>query len=148
VNSGLPLNVTTTGVDPAGVGVVFGSSVSGGRPDRVGEPNANNPNYAIHTRQHWFNVNAFSAVPAGQYRGGNAQRNQVEGPGWWRADVGLFKNVNIAEKLHLQLRGEAFNVFNNVNFGTPNATLNSPIFGTITTAANPRIMEFALKYLF
>jgi len=115
VNSGLPLNPTTTGLDPAGVGVVFGSSAASGRPDRIADPNTDSAAYPIHTRQHWFNVNAFAAVPAGQIRGGNAQRNTVEGPGWWRADVGLFKNLTLYDRLHIQVRGEGYNIFNHTN---------------------------------
>ena len=115
-NTGLPLNVTTSGLDPAGVGVISTSSVSSGRPDRVGDPNsASTASGPIHNRLHWFNINAFSAVPAGQIRGGNAQRNVVQGPGWWRVDTGLFKNLNLGEHVHMQFRGEAFNLFNHTN---------------------------------
>ncbi len=160
-NSGLPLNVTTTGLDPAGVGVVFGSSVSSGRPDRTGNPNADNAAYAIHTRQHWFNINAFSAVPAGQVRGGNAQRNVVEGPGWWRADLGLFKNVTFHDRLHLQLRGEAYNVFNHTNPDTVTSasivngynaatgvTSYSSTAGNITGYRDKRILQLGAKIVF
>ncbi len=160
VNSGLPLNATTTGLDPAGVGFL-GSSAAGGRPDQVANPNADNPGYKIHTRQHWFNVNAFTAVPAGQLRGGNEQRNIIEGPGWWRADLGLFKNVNFTERLHMQLRGEAYNVFNHtnpdaitsgsiVNGYNPvtNVTSYSSTAGNITNYRDKRILQLGAKLVF
>jgi hypothetical protein len=153
-NTGLPLNVTTTGLDPAGVGVVFGSSVSSGRADRVGDPNQGSANNPIHNRQHWFNINAFSAVPAGQVRGGNAQRNVVQGPGWWRVDTGLFKNVNITESMHLQFRGEAFNLFNHTNpDGISTASLisasgYSSTAGNITSYRDKRILQLGAKFVF
>ncbi|HEU4636064.1 MAG TPA: TonB-dependent receptor, partial [Edaphobacter sp.] len=153
-NTGLPLNVTTSGLDPAGVGVVLGSSASSGRPDRVGDPNQGSPDNPIHNRRHWFNVNAFSAVPAGQVRGGNAQRNVVEGPGWWRADAGLFKNLNITESMHLQFRGEAFNLFNHTNpdgvstAGLISASGYSSSAGNITSYRDKRILQLGAKFIF
>lgn len=153
-NTGLPLNVTTTGLDPAGVGVVSSSSVSSGRPDRVGDPNQGSANNPIHNRQHWFNINAFSAVPSGQIRGGNAQRNVVQGPGWWRVDTGLFKNVNIAESMHLQFRGEAFNLFNHTNAdGISTSSLissngYSSTAGNITSYRDKRILQLGAKFVF
>lgn len=153
-NTGLPLNVTTSGLDPAGVGVVLGSSVSSGRPDRVGDPNQGTPDNPIHNRQHWFNVNAFRAVPAGQVRDGNAQRNVVQGPGWWRADAGLFKNLNITESMHLQFRGEAFNLFNHTNpDGVSTASListngYSSTAGNITSYRDKRILQLGAKFIF
>jgi outer membrane receptor protein involved in Fe transport len=160
VNSGLPLNVTSSSLDPAGVGFL-GSSAAGGRPDRIGNPNADNPAYPIHTRQHWFNVGAFAAVPAGQIRGGNAQRNIVEGPGWWRADAGVFKNVTIFDRVHLQLRGEAYNVFNHTNpdgvastsivngyNASTNVTSYSSTAGNITSYRDKRILQLGAKVVF
>lgn len=153
-NTGLPLNVTTTGLDPAGVGVVFGSSVSSGRPDRIGDPNQGTPGNPIHNRQHWFNINAFTAVPTGQVRGGNAQRNVVQGPGWWRVDTGLFKNLNITESMHIQFRGEAFNLFNHTNpDGISTASMisasgYSASAGNITSYRDKRILQLGAKFIF
>jgi hypothetical protein len=159
VNSGLPLNATTSGLDPAGVGFL-GSSAAGGRPDRVANPNADNPNYKIHTRQHWFNVAAFTAVPAGQFRGGNEQRNIIEGPGWWRADAGLFKNITVLDRLHLQLRGEAYNVFNHTNpdgvnvasivtgLSSTGVTAYSTTAGNISSYRDKRILQLGAKIVF
>ena len=49
----------------------------------------------------------------------------------------------------LQFRAEAFNAFNNVNFGLPDFYLTDPTFGQITyTSKDPRIVQFALKLLF
>jgi hypothetical protein len=154
-NSGLPLNVTTSGLDPAGVGVVLTSSVSGGRPDRIDDPNHTTTNSGpIHNRLHWFNINAFTAVPSNQIRGGNAQRNVVQGPGWWRVDTGLFKNVNITEAIHLQFRGEAFNLFNHTNPDTISSTSLISASGFSSTAGNitgyrdKRILQLGAKLVF
>lgn len=154
-NTGLPLNVTTSGLDPAGVGVVLGSSVSSGRPDRIGDPNHTSATSGpIHTRLHWFNTNAFAPVPTGQIRGGNAQRNVVQGPGWWRVDTGLFKNLNITEQVHLQFRGEAFNLFNRTNpdgistSGLISASGFSSTAGNITSYRDKRILQLGAKLVF
>lgn len=153
-NTGLPLNVTTSGLDPGGVGVVSSSSISSGRPDRVGDPNQGTAGNPIHNRLHWFNINAFSAVPAGQIRGGNAQRNVVQGPGWWRIDTGLFKNLNITEHAHLQFRGEAFNLFNHTNPDTIStaslisASGFSSTAGNITGYRDKRILQLGAKFIF
>jgi hypothetical protein len=153
-NTGLPLNVTTSGLDPAGVGVVSSTSVSGGRPDQVADPNRSTPTTPIHNRLHWFNINAFTAVPNGQIRGGNAARNVVQGPGWWRVDTGLFKNVNFTEHVHLQLRGEAFNLFNHTNPDTINTGSLISTSGYSSTAGNisgyrdKRILQIGAKVIF
>lgn len=159
VNSGLPLNPTTSGLDPAGVGFL-GSSAAGGRPDQIADPN-NPGSYPIHNRTHWFNVNAFRAVPAGQFRGGNAQRNVIDGPGWWRADVGVFKNIRIFDRLQMQLRGEAYNVFNHTNpdgvttasivngyNATTDVTSYSATAGNVTSFRDKRIMQLGAKIIF
>jgi len=152
-NSGLPLNVTTSGLDPAGVGVVLGSSVSSGRPDRIGDPNSS-VGGPIHNRLHWFNINAFQAVPNGQVRGGNAARNTVNGPGWWRVDPGVFRNINFTERLHLQLRGEAPNVFNHTNpdtistGGLISGSGFSSTAGNILGYRDKRILQLGAKLIF
>ena len=162
-NSGLPLNVTTGTIDPAGVGVVFGSSASGGRPDRIGDPNSAStqggfplPN-GIHNRQRWYNPNVFAPVPAGQYRGGNNQRNDINGPGWWRADVGLFRNFRIVENVNLQLRGEAQNVLNHTNPDTISTggiiSSFTPLTaastaGNVTGFRDKRVIQLGAKLVF
>jgi hypothetical protein len=111
-------------------------------------------NGPIQNRLHWFNINAFQAVPAGQARGGNAERNVVPGPGWYRLDTGLFKPVNTGEHLHLQLRGEAFNLFNHTNpdtistSGLISASGYNSSAGNITGHRDKRILQLGAKLIF
>jgi hypothetical protein len=48
----------------------------------------------------------------------------------------------------LEIRAEAFNVFNRTNFGAPNSNRSNANFGTITTAFPARELQFAAKFLF
>ena len=52
------------------------------------------------------------------------------------------------EMQKVEFRAEAFNVLNNVIMMNPTFDLNSNLFGKVTAARDPRIMQFALKYLF
>ncbi len=79
---------------------------------------------------------------------GNAQRNSLEGPGTNNWDISLEKDTKLNERMTLQFRGEFFNAFNHPQFGSPNSTLNSGLFGVITSLRQPpREVQFGLKLL-
>ena len=95
----------------------------------------------------YFNPSAFAQPDLGTM--GNMRQYNIEGPGTWEWDMALSRIFQIRENQKLEFRAEAFNVTNSFIKGNPNTVLNSNIFGQInTTAADPRIMQFALKYSF
>ena len=97
--------------------------------------------------QDWFNLAEFSTPPLYTY--GNCGRDTLFGPGRWNWDQSLFKNFPIKERVNLQLRFDAFNVFNHPQFGQPNATIGSPQAGTITSiVGNPRQLQVAAHISF
>jgi hypothetical protein len=105
------------------------------------------------------NPNAFTAPASGL---GDAPRNFVRGFGAWQMDLAVRREFPIHERLRLQLRAEAFNLFNHPNFGYINSNFGQSTFGQSTgTLANslgilsplyqmggPRSMQFALKLIF
>jgi Carboxypeptidase regulatory-like domain/TonB dependent receptor/TonB-dependent Receptor Plug Domain len=107
-----------------------------------------------------INPGAFSAPPSGQM--GDAPRNFVRGFGSWQMDLAVRREFPIYERLKLQFRAEAFNVFNHPNFGFIDPFLGDPTFGQATSTLNsslgvlsplyqtggPRSMQFALKLVF
>ena len=64
-----------------------------------------------------INPNAFTAVSSGL---GDAPRNFARGFGAWQMDLAVRRDFPIHERLKLQFRAEAFNIFNHPNFGTIN----------------------------
>jgi hypothetical protein len=79
---------------------------------------------------------------------GNAGRGILRGPGIEQFDLSLFRTIRFTESFNLQLRAETFNVFNHVNYGNPNTSLGNALFGRITTARDPRIIQFGVKLNF
>jgi hypothetical protein len=89
---------------------------------------------------------------------------QVEGPGFHRLDLSLFKDIPISERFRLQFRAEFFNIANHPNFNAPNfggngvvaisnsGNYNSSTFGEIGSTRDapydPRQIQFALKLYF
>ena len=63
-------------------------------------------------------------------------------------DTGLSRTFNVREAQTVQFRWETFNVPNRLNANAPVTALNNANFGKILTAQDPRIMQFALKYVF
>ena len=103
----------------------------------------------------WLNINAF-AVPT-QATGicssvtlscGYGNAAQLRGPGLTNLDLGLTRRFQIREAQSVEFRVEAFNAPNHVNPQNPSAALNSQTFGKSSAAADPRIMQLALKYVF
>jgi hypothetical protein len=147
--SGQPFTVNING-DRANNGLgLFGY----GRPNLVGNPNLPGDQ---RTPERWFNTSAFVAQPTGSL--GTAGRNILEGPGTNLVDFSLLKNIPLGDRHRLQFRTEFFNLFNHPNFDFPErictviiadtpCSANAP-FGSITAARDPRILQFALKYLF
>jgi hypothetical protein len=132
--SGAPLTPTTTG-DLALTGL------SNQRPIIVSDPDLSN-----RTFDRWFNTDAFVANTPGTW--GNTPRGYLRGPAYRNVDMALSRNLAIGAEKHVELRIEAFNVFNRVQPGNPNVTFGNANFGRITTTEPPRIMQFAAKYSF
>ena len=81
---------------------------------------------------------------------GNAPRNSVRGPWFWQMDLVAAKDFElpIGTQTGLQVRFEAFNVLNRVNFRAPNANRSSGNYGTITGTFDARQMQLGIKLTF
>jgi hypothetical protein len=135
VQSGLPLAVTQATNNNAFAG--FGVQ----RPNRVGNPVLDNPSTAM-----WFNTAAFQTAP--QFALGTSSRNPVRGPGYRNMDLALIKNTKLQEKVNVEFRAEFFNFTNTPPLGAPAVVLGNAGFGSITSAGDPRIVQFAMKFTF
>jgi len=95
----------------------------------------------------WFNP-ACVVVPTDQSQPfGNSPRNNVRGPNFWQFDFAASKNVALGGQTRLQLRLEAFNLFNRVNFTPPAANRSNSTFGTITGTFDQRQLQLGVKVL-
>ena len=94
----------------------------------------------------YFNTSLFSNEQLGQF--GNSSRRFFHGPGLNNWNMALLKTTQITESKELQLRFEAFNLFNHAQFMNPTGEINSSTFGVVTSARDPRIMQVAAKFLF
>jgi hypothetical protein len=103
--------------------------------------------YGDRTPGNFFNPAAF-AQPALGTQLPNSGMGNVRGPGLWQFDLSLSRTFQVREMQKVEFRAEAFNVLNGFIMMNPTFDLNSNLFGKVTQARDPRIMQFALKYLF
>jgi hypothetical protein len=111
------------------------------RPNLVGDPDLDDPGADF-----WFNPAAFAFPAFGTF--GNAGRNILEGPGYANVNLGVIKHLPVGNRYRVQLRAEAFNLFNRVNLNLPDNFLGSPTFGQTLSAGSPRHLQFGVKLLF
>jgi hypothetical protein len=79
---------------------------------------------------------------------GNLGRVTLRLPAAWQFDMALARTFRFRETQSMEFRAEAYNVLNRFRPGIINTSLSSAQFGKIRTALDPRILQFALKYLF
>lgn len=168
--TGLPFTPTVSAFDASGLALIP-ALVAGARPNVTCDPNQG----GAQTVQQWFNTSCFQVTPISNTDPnfpianvvGNGGRGIVNGPPTRRVDLTLAKNFRFSERYRVQLRAEAFNVFNWTNFRALstvvwNATtrpVNMPIgtspggngsstFGQVTSYRDPRVLQFAAKVNF
>ena len=134
ISSGAPLTVTS-GTD------VALTSHANQRPNQLLADVYNDKSGTRH-----LNPAAFAVPAVGTM--GNVGVATVRGPKTWQFDASLSRTFQFGETRKIEVRAEAFNVTNSFRRGNPTLGLNSNTFGQITTALDPRIMQFALKYVF
>jgi Carboxypeptidase regulatory-like domain/TonB dependent receptor len=144
--TGLPVSLTEND-DNALIGAnavpVDVPNFSGGHVMADANPRHGNP---------YFDPTLFTNEALGQF--GTSRRRFFHGPGLNNFDMALSKSTKITESKELDLRFEAFNVFNHAQFSNPNSEINDGLpsqggtFGLVTSARDPRIMQVGAKFLF
>ncbi len=134
LESGRPLNISVPG-DPAGIGG------GGQRSNLVGDWHV-----LTHTSAKWFDTSAFKVADPGTL--GNFGRNVVIGPGMNNWDASLQKWFRVGERVKLQFRAEFFDAPNHLSFWDVGTTVTSNNFGQVTSATDPRILQFAIRLTF
>ena len=97
----------------------------------------------------YINTALFSLPALGT--AGNSARRPFYGPGMENFDIALIKITPLLDNKTLELRWETFNTFNHSQFfgpGAVNGNINSSSFGSVVSAAPPRLMQIAAKFMF
>ena len=138
LQSGAPLTILA-GTDRSQTGL------SGDRAVITGAPYGNSCNSAT-TCVNDLNISSFALPATGSF--GNVGKGLLVGPNLINLDAGFVKSIPVHEHVQVQLRLEFFNILNRANFNNPNSSVSGAGFGTILSAADPRIGQLALKAVF
>ena len=122
------------------------------RANLTGDPNLGSGRSREAKLNEWFNTAAFTTPVDSD---GNSGRNFLRGPGYADLDMALIKSFPLGirsagETQKIDFRAEAFNLANHPNFENPDTGIGdgAALFGHINAAQSPRILQFALKYMF
>jgi hypothetical protein len=97
------------------------------------------------SQKKWFNTAAFT-TPAGAY--GTASRNSIPGPGTVSNSMSLSKTVSMGDTRSMEVRANANNVFNTVQYAGVDTSVDSQTFGQVTSTGSMRSFSFSARYRF
>jgi len=147
-STGTPFSVIN-GVYGDSAGVADGTTAVGSYADRVGDPHGVPvcPGLADGTKGvALYNCSAFTQTQGLTF--GNSGRNSVTGPRRINFDMSVYKIFKPKEKINVQFRGEAFNIFNHTEWTGVNPYVSTDNFMYSTGAHMPRVLQFALRVTF
>jgi hypothetical protein len=136
--SGVPLRVT----QPSGI--------SNSRPDLIGDDPVLDD---YRDTRLYLDRSQFAAVPTSPITGatlrpGNANPGSIRGPGSWIVNASLVKGFRLRNDMRLEVRMDAFNAFNRVNYNNPNTNITSPDFGRLLGSQSPRTAQLGARLSF
>jgi hypothetical protein len=163
--SGAPLSLGTLGTGAFTPSTDITGGGDGWRPIMSGSPILPSDQRTV---DHWFNPAVFAppvlpGIALTNLAGvmqilalGNTPSSFARGPGLANFNLALFKNIAIRERVKATFRAEAYNAFNHTQFSTVNVApqwnatgvQTKPLFGKVTAARDPRILQFALRISF
>jgi outer membrane receptor protein involved in Fe transport len=108
----------------------------------------NPANFSTARANYLDNIASNDASQLPYFTYGSLPRNAFRGPGSVNLDIALAKKFPIRENASLEMRLDAFNVFNHTNFSNPDTTITDATFGQISNTAAPRILQVALHLRF
>ncbi len=94
----------------------------------------------------WFDTSAFQA-PA-SYTYGNAGRGILRGPSTLGLNTSLSRTFSLAERIRVQVRGEALSLLNHPNFRIPGDSMGLATFGIISSASGSRVIQLGVRLTF
>jgi len=147
VNSIVPGEMVTFTYAPTGAFQVSGIAqdfrgANNYRPNLTCDPYAPAGQQSI---TNWFNKDCVVMPTDPSQPFGNAPRNNVRGPKFWQVDLAASKIVSLGDRARVEVRIEAFNLFDRANFTAPNGNRSSGAFGTITSTYDPRQAQLGVK---
>jgi hypothetical protein len=142
--SGIFTAQSGTALDITMAGALLNTPGNTQRPDLIREPEILGN---VGGGQTWFDITAFAAPAANTF--GNLTRNGagVNAPAYYNLDASIVKKIPFGHRF-AEIRVDAFNVTNSLHPNGPNTTFGSATFGQITSAFDPRLVRFGLRFVF
>jgi hypothetical protein len=136
--SGVPLRVT----QPSGI--------SQSRPDLIGDdPTFDNYRETLlYLDRSQFGLVPTSPISGATLRAGTANPGLIRGPGSWIVNASIVKGFRLSSQMRLDVRLDAFNALNRVNYNNPNTNITSPDFGRILGSQQPRTAQLGARLSF
>jgi hypothetical protein len=154
LQSGFPVNLQDSNELSLVCSTTYAFYACPDRPDFVSTPHLLNPRASANHQ--WFDPASFTDNAVGTL--GNVSRGFLRGPGYWGTNFSIQKDTRITEKMNIQLRLEAYNVFNHANFANPDGDVASATFGQILnlrpfvnngpSPEGSRLVQLAAKFIF
>jgi hypothetical protein len=101
--------------------------------------------------QFWFDTTGFSILPANTRRANPWYYDNVTGPSFTNLDAGISKRFDLNKRFKMQVRLDAFNALNGMNWANPNMTIGNTAFGKTNTQAAGyygRQLQYTLRLQF
>ena len=126
------------------------SGISQSRPDLIGDDPVldNSRETRLYLDRSQFALVPVSPITSATLRPGNANPGLIRGPGNVTVNLSITKGFRFTQTVRLDVRLDAFNAFNRINYNNPNTNITSPDFGRLLTSQPARTAQLGARLSF